>query len=80
MANGWTEERRKKQAAIIHTWNPSGQSTGPRTADGKARSSLNAIKEGSRSKGTQKLFMLFETMLRWQNELTAKVVAKNSKS
>ena len=42
MANGWTQERRARQAALIRIWKPWECSTGPRTAAGKARSSSNA--------------------------------------
>ncbi len=45
MANGWTDERRAKQAAAIRRWKPWQQSTGPRTPEGKARSSRNAFRE-----------------------------------
>ena len=41
MANGWTEERRARQSALIRTWQPWTRSTGPRTAEGMATSSLN---------------------------------------
>ncbi len=44
MANGWTLERRARQAAQILTWRPWDLSTGPKTAAGKARSSRNADK------------------------------------
>lgn len=40
----WTPERRKKQADAIRRWQPWSKSTGPRTAEGKARSSRNADK------------------------------------
>jgi len=42
MANGWTDERRARQAALIHTWKPWTHSTGARTPEGKAVSSRNA--------------------------------------
>lgn len=42
--NGWTPERRAKQAALIHNWKPWEQSTGAKTAEGKLRSSRNAHK------------------------------------
>ncbi|MBS0289753.1 MAG: hypothetical protein JSS07_06945 [Proteobacteria bacterium] len=35
---------------MIHAWNPSSKSTGPRTIEGKARSSMNALKQGGRSR------------------------------
>lgn len=42
--NGWTPERRKAQAEKIKQWKPWEQSTGARTAEGKAASSRNAYK------------------------------------
>lgn len=38
----WTPERRAKQAENIHRWKPWQKSTGPRSLEGKARSSRNA--------------------------------------
>jgi hypothetical protein len=40
--NGWTLERRERQGAAIRQWKPWKRSTGPRTAQGKARVSRNA--------------------------------------
>ena len=48
MANGWTPERRARQAALIRTWRPWEQSTGPRSAEGKARTARNGFKGGHR--------------------------------
>jgi hypothetical protein len=42
--NGWTEERRRKQSELIQTWKPWEQSTGPKTKEGKNKSSQNAYK------------------------------------
>ncbi|QPK63532.1 hypothetical protein IVG45_00670 [Methylomonas sp. LL1] len=42
MAHGWTPERRKKQSEAILRWRPWDKSTGPKTAEGKTRSSMNA--------------------------------------
>ena len=42
MANGWTLERRARQAALIRTWSPWDKSTGPTTEAGKASASRNA--------------------------------------
>ena len=42
MANGWTPERRARQATLIRTWRPWERSTGPKTGAGIARSSRNA--------------------------------------
>lgn len=49
MTNGWTPERRARQAALIRTWCPWEKSTGPRTAEGKARTSRNGFKGGHRT-------------------------------
>lgn len=46
--NGWTQERRARQAELIQTWKPWKQSTGPRTNEGKAKVSRNAYKGGQR--------------------------------
>jgi hypothetical protein len=48
MANGWSAERRARQAARIRDWKPWERSTGPRTEQGKARVSGNAFKGGMR--------------------------------
>ena len=48
MANGWTPERRARQAALIRSWRPWEKSTGPRSAEGKARTSRNGFKGGHR--------------------------------
>jgi hypothetical protein len=50
MSSGWTMERRARQAALIRIWRPWEQSTGPRTAEGKARASRNADLGGQRQK------------------------------
>ena len=44
--NGWTPERRERQRQAIQRWRPWEQSTGPRTAAGKARVSQNAYRGG----------------------------------
>ena len=49
MANGWTPERRERQAELIHQWKPWQQSTGPRTAAGTARVSQNSHKGETRT-------------------------------
>ncbi len=48
MANGWTPERRARQAELIRQWQPWKQSTGPRSPEGKAAAARNAWKGGAR--------------------------------
>ena len=55
MANGWTQERRARQAEQILMWRPWERSTGPRTAAGKARSSRNADKPESFNRRVREL-------------------------
>ena len=49
MGNGWTPERRKKQSEMIQIWKPWEKSSGPKTDEGKKKSSQNALKHGLRS-------------------------------
>lgn len=42
----WTPEQRAAQAARLRALRPWERSTGPRTLEGKARSSQNALKNG----------------------------------
>ena len=51
----WTDERRSKQSALIQRWKPWGRSTGPKSAEGKSRSSANALKHGGRSTSIKRL-------------------------
>ena len=46
MGNGWTPERRARQAELIRAWRPWELSTGPRTDEGKARTARNGFKGG----------------------------------
>ncbi|SMG25651.1 hypothetical protein SAMN06265784_102453 [Paraburkholderia susongensis] len=50
MANGWTPERRAKQAEAIKRWKPWEQSTGPKSREGEAVSSQNGLTHGMRSR------------------------------
>ncbi len=53
--NGWTPERRKRQAEMIKNWKPWERSTGPKTEPGKEACKLNAEKHGMR--GTKWQFL-----------------------
>jgi hypothetical protein len=45
----WTDEQRRQQSLRIRRWQPWKHSTGPRTNEGKAITSLNAFKGGLRA-------------------------------
>jgi len=47
--NGWTMERKQRQAELIRQWQPWQHSTGARTVEGKAKVSRNAFKGGLRA-------------------------------
>lgn len=49
MSNGWTPERRARQAEMIRQWRPWEQSTGPVTEAGKAKSAANSRNIGIRA-------------------------------
>ena len=69
MANGWTLERRARQAALIQRWKPWERSTGPKTLEGKARVSRNAFKGGCRE-----LLRQLSRALRQQEEARLRMV------
>ena len=43
-ARKWTDEQKSAQSAAIRTWQPWKHSTGAKTAEGKAISSMNALR------------------------------------
>ena len=68
MATTWTPQRRARQSALIRTWQPWTRSTGPRTAEGKARTSRNAFKGGHGAK-LRELKKALNALLRDQRTL-----------
>lgn len=48
-SSSWTTARRAAASARMHTRKPWLKSTGPRTAAGKSRACMNALKHGNRS-------------------------------
>ena len=70
MVNGWTLERRRKQAEAIRRWRPWAQSTGPVTPDGKERVSRNAWKGGHRAQ-LRELTKMVNAEVRAARELVA---------
>lgn len=72
MANGWTLERRAKQAELIRNWKPWQQSTGPRSAEGKAEAAQNAFKGGT-WRELRDLSRQMSAMLKAQREVMRRV-------
>jgi len=64
MANGWTPERRARQAQQIKNWKPWEKATGPQTPTGKEISSQNALVHGMRSTGEIENRKRFNSILR----------------
>ena len=62
----WTTEERLKQSQLIQSWQPWNNSTGARTPEGKAVSSRNAYKGGTRSicREMNTLFRDYKDMLK----------------
>ena len=50
MVNGWSLERRARQAELIRQWEPWARSSGPRSLEGKQRVSRNAWTGGHRAR------------------------------
>ncbi len=60
----WTLEQRIQQSEAIRRWMPWRASSGPKTAEGKATASQNAIKHGGRGSTAQQLEKLLSLMKR----------------
>ncbi|RTD84029.1 hypothetical protein EJO68_33370 [Variovorax atrisoli] len=67
-AAGWTPERRAKQREAIQRWKPWEKSTGPKTAEGKAKTARNGYK-GGKWRQDQQLMKELHRLLRSQREL-----------
>ena len=65
MANGWTPERRARQAELIRTWKPWEKSTGPKTAGGKAKAAQNGDPGGALAEARAEV----RNLRQWANEL-----------
>ena len=48
LKNGWTLERRQRQAELIRSWKPWERATGPRSTEGKAKVARNPWRGGHR--------------------------------
>ena len=68
--NGWTTERRQRQAELIRTWQPWVKSTGPRSLEGKERVAANAWRGGHRAQ-LRELTKMVNAECRQARELVA---------
>lgn len=62
MSGRWTPEARARQAELIRTWKPWTKSTGPRTAEGKAKAAQRGFKGGHRQRLRDLRRMLHEAI------------------
>lgn len=73
MARHWTHEERQRQAELIRKWQPWSKSTGPRTDEGKAKASANALKHGGSSKESREILKHLHSLLREQRKALQRV-------
>ena len=69
----WTAEERARQAELIQNWKPWKQSTGAKTAEGKAASSQNALVHGGRSAETKELQQAISTLMKESKNLAKQI-------
>ena len=74
MVNGWTLERRKRQAELIREWKPWAKSTGPRSPEGRQRVSRNAWTGGHRQQ-LRELSKMVNAEIRQARELVTTCTA-----
>lgn len=74
MNNGWTLERRRRQAKKIREWKPWAKSTGPKTLVGQLTSSMNAYKGDVRGEHRTEIRRIKEFM-KSQRDLREKITA-----
>jgi hypothetical protein len=69
---GWSDERRARQSAAIHSWSPWTKSTGPVTEDGKRASPRNKAMPGSLRYELLQIRAELERVLRQVKEIAAR--------
>ena len=73
--NGWTPERRARQAELIRTWKPWEQSTGAKTAAGKAVVSRNGWKGDHRRQVREMTRLVNQEIRRAKETISAIIIA-----
>ncbi len=73
MSNGWTPERRARQAAVILSWKPWERSCGPNTERGKVISARNARRHGMRSRSVLEEVRTLRRLIRHCRDATEEV-------
>ena len=74
--SGWTAERRRAQAARLRRSRPWLRSTGPRSAQGKAVSSRNALVHGNRSAAMARVISGLQAQRRFMQVMMADTRAR----
>ncbi len=72
MVNGWTPERRKRQAELIRQWAPWAKSTGPKSQEGKGRVARNSWRGGHRQQ-LRELSKMVNAEIRQARELVTSI-------
>lgn len=72
MVNGWTPERRKRQAELIRQWAPWAKSTGPKSQEGKERVARNSWRGGHRQQ-LRELVKMVNAQIRQAREMVASI-------
>jgi hypothetical protein len=73
MSNGWTSERRARQAALIVNWKPWERSCGPKTERGKVASARNARRHGMRSRNVLEEARMLRQLIRQCRDMSEEV-------